>query len=61
MGILDTTHLPAGRRIVVDGRFVGASPRRVSVRCGTHNIRMGGLPTESIEVPCRGEVIFDDE
>jgi hypothetical protein len=59
-GILDATHLPAGRRIVVDGRVVGASPRRVSVRCGTHRIRMGELPTESIEVPCGGEVIFDD-
>jgi hypothetical protein len=60
-GILDTTQLPAGRPIVVDGRVVGASPRRVSVRCGTHRIRMGELPTEDIEVPCGGEVIFNDE
>jgi hypothetical protein len=60
-GILDTTQLPAGRRIVVDGRVVGASPRRVSVRCGTHSIRIGKLPPENIQVPCDGVVTFDDE
>jgi hypothetical protein len=60
-GILDTTHLPAGRRIVVDGHVVGTSPRRVSVRCGARSIRIGELPKENIEVPCGGEITFDDE
>jgi hypothetical protein len=60
-GILDTTHLPAGRRMVVDGRLVGASPRRVAVPCGTHRVTIGELEPESIAVPCGGEVTFDDQ
>jgi hypothetical protein len=59
--VLDTTHLPAGRKIVVNGRVVGASPRKVNVRCGTQRIQIGELPTESIDVPCGGEVTFSDE
>lgn len=59
-GILDTTQLPAGRKIVVDGRVIGSSPRRVAVRCGTHRIQIGDLPPESIQLPCGGEVTFTD-
>jgi hypothetical protein len=60
MGILDTTHLPAGRKMIVDGHVVGSSPRRVAVRCGTHRIQIGDLDPESIDLPCGGEVTFDD-
>jgi hypothetical protein len=59
-GILDATALPPGRRIVVDGRVVGTSPRRVPVRCGTHRVQIGDLPPESIAFPCGGEVSFTD-
>ena len=59
-GILDTTQLPAGRKIVVDGRVIGSSPRRVAVRCGTHRIQIGDLPPESIQLPCGGEVTFTE-
>ena len=59
-GILDTTSLPAGRKIVVDGRVVGTSPRRVAVRCGVHRIQIGDLPTETLELPCGGEISFSD-
>lgn len=59
-GILDTTQLPPGRKIVVDGRMVGTSPRKVAVRCGVHRIVIGDLPPESIEFPCGGEVTFSD-
>lgn len=59
-GILDTTHLPAGRKIVVNGRVLGVSPRRVPVRCGTIRVQIGDLPTESIDLPCGGEVTFTD-
>jgi len=59
-GFLDTTQLPPGRKIVVDGRVVGTSPRRVAVRCGTHRIQIGDLPVESIDLPCGGEVTFTD-
>ena len=59
-GILDTTSLPAGRRIVVDGRVVGTSPRRVVVRCGVHRVQVGDLPPESLELPCGGEINFTE-
>jgi hypothetical protein len=59
-GILDTTSLPAGRRIVVDGSVVGTSPRRVVVRCGVHRIQIGDLPPESLQLPCGGEISFTD-
>jgi hypothetical protein len=60
-GIIDTTHLPAGRKIVVNGRVIGFSPRRVPVRCGTIRVQIGDLPTESIDLPCGGEVTFTDD
>jgi hypothetical protein len=47
--------------MVVDGLLVGASPRRVAVQCGTHRIKIGELEPESINVPCGGEVTFDDQ
>ncbi len=59
-GVLDTTSLPAGRKIVVDGRVVGTSPRRVTIRCGVHRIQIGDLPPESIALPCGGEVTFTE-
>ena len=59
-GILDTTSLPAGRRIVVDGRVVGTSPRRVTVTCGVHRIQVGDLPPESLQLPCGGEISFSE-
>lgn len=59
-GILDTSPLPAGRKIIVDGHVVGTSPRRVAVRCGMHRIQIGDLPPESIQLPCGGEVTFTD-
>lgn len=59
-GILDTTSLPPGRRIVVDGRVLGTSPRRVTVRCGTHRIQIGDLPPETLELPCGGEINFTE-
>ena len=59
-GILDTTSLPAGRKIVVDGRVVGTSPRRVPVSCGVHRIQIGDLPPESLALPCGGEISFTE-
>ncbi len=59
-GIVDTSALPAGRKIVVDGRLVGTSPHRVVVRCGSHRFQIGDLPTETIDLPCGGELTFSD-
>jgi hypothetical protein len=58
--VLDTTPLPPGRKIIVDGRMVGTSPRKVNVRCGVHVIQIGDWPPESIQLPCGGEVTFTD-
>jgi hypothetical protein len=58
--ILDTTQLPAGRKIVVDGHVVGTSPRKLAIRCGMHRIQIGDLVPESIQFPCGGEVNFTD-
>ena len=59
-GIVDTTALPAGRKIIVDGRLVGTSPRRVVVRCGSHRFQIGDQPPETIDLPCGGEVNFTE-
>ncbi len=59
-GIVDTTSLPPGRKIVVDGRLVGTSPGRVVVRCGSHRFQIGDLPSETLDLPCGGELSFTD-
>ena len=57
---LDATQLPPGRKIVVDGRVVGTSPRKVAIRCGTHRIQIGDQAPESVDFPCGGEVNFTE-
>ena len=59
-GIVDSTPLPPGRKIVVDGRLVGTSPGRVVVRCGSHRFQIGDLPPETLDLPCGGEITFSD-
>lgn len=56
---LDATAIPAGQKILVDGRVVGIAPRRVQVHCGTHRVQIGDQDPESIAFPCGGgEVSF---
>ncbi|MBX3219017.1 MAG: hypothetical protein KF795_00780 [Labilithrix sp.] len=57
---LDGTQLPPGRKLIVDGRVVGTSPRKVAVRCGRHRIQIGDQAPESIDFPCGGEVEFTE-
>jgi hypothetical protein len=59
-GTIDTTPLPAGRKIVVDGRMIGTSPRKFVVRCGSHRFQIGDLPAETLDLPCGGEISFSD-
>jgi hypothetical protein len=59
-GTVDTTPLPAGRKIIVDGRMIGTSPRKFTVRCGTHRFQIGDLPAETLDLPCGGEISFSD-
>lgn len=57
---LDATQLPPGRKIIVDGRVVGTSPRKVPVRCGVHRVQIEDQAPESIDFPCGGEVNFTE-
>ncbi|HSO32637.1 MAG TPA: hypothetical protein VLT33_08975 [Labilithrix sp.] len=50
-----------GRRIFVDERTVGQTPESVVVKCGVRKIRLGSTgSTQSIDVPCGGEVAVGD-
>jgi hypothetical protein len=57
---LDATGLPPGRKIIVDGRVMGSSPRKIAVHCGTHRVQIGDNAPEAIDFPCGGEVSFSD-
>lgn len=47
-----------GHRVFVDGRVVGESPASVRVRCGKHEVRVGGNGiAQTVDVPCGGSVI----
>jgi hypothetical protein len=59
-GVIDTTAVPAGRKVIIDGRQVGTSGRRYVIRCGMHRIQIGDLEPENIGLPCGGEVSFSD-
>jgi eukaryotic-like serine/threonine-protein kinase len=61
-GSLKTTDATPHRRIFVDERVVGQTPETVTVKCGTHTVRLGsaGKP-QSIDVPCGGEVVVGDK
>jgi eukaryotic-like serine/threonine-protein kinase len=47
----------AGHRIFVDGRVVGDGAQPATVRCGTHEVRIGsaGAP-QQVDVPCGGSI-----
>jgi hypothetical protein len=59
-GTIDTTPLPAGRKIIVDGRMIGTSPRKFVVRCGSHRFQIGDQAPETLDLPCGGEISFSD-
>ena len=46
-----------GRRIFVDGRFIGEGPVTLPLSCGTHKVKVGSAgAVRSIEVPCGNEI-----
>lgn len=58
---LDGTALPPGRKIVLDGRVVGISPRKLTIKCGMHRVQIGDQDPENINFPCGGgEVTFTE-
>ncbi len=61
MGRLLTTGTIPGRRIFVDERVVGQTPETAVVKCGPRRIRLGSAgSTQSVDVPCRGQISVGD-
>jgi hypothetical protein len=57
MGLLKTTDVPAGRRIFVDGRTVGQTPKSFMVKCGSRTVKIGSSGRRQVvDVPCGGEI-----
>jgi serine/threonine-protein kinase len=62
MGIVTTSGAAPGRRIFVDDRTVGQTPQSITVKCGSHSVRIGSSgKTQTIDVPCGGEVGVSDK
>jgi hypothetical protein len=48
---------PAGFRVFVDGKVMGNTPDPVLIVCGTRSVKIGSHgTTQTIEVPCGGEI-----
>jgi len=61
MGRVKTAGAAPGRRIFVDEKTVGQTPEAVLVKCGTRAIKLGSAgSTQSIDVPCGGEITVAD-
>lgn len=57
MGVVKTEGAVAGRRVFIDDKVVGQTPESFTVKCGTHQIRVGSSGhAHSIEIPCGGEI-----
>ena len=60
-GVLDTTGAPPNRRIFVDDRTVGQTPRAEVVTCGAHKVQIGSAGhARTIDVPCGAAVRVDE-
>jgi hypothetical protein len=56
-GIVLTPASAGGHRIFIDGHVAGEAPTPLSVRCGTHTIKVGsGGKEEDVDVPCGGTI-----
>jgi serine/threonine-protein kinase len=61
MGRVTTLGTAPGRRIFVDEKTVGQTPEAVVVKCGVRKIKLGSAgSTQSIDVPCGGEIAVGD-
>jgi serine/threonine-protein kinase len=53
MGVIRTQGAPPDHRIYVDERVVGQTPESVTVKCGSHSLRIGSAgATRTVDVPC---------
>ena len=61
MGRVRTTGAAPGRRVFVDERTVGQTPESVVVKCGSRAIKLGSAgSTQTVDVPCGGEITVGD-
>ncbi len=61
MGVLKTAGAAPNRRIFVDERTLGQTPESVTVKCGTHTVRLGSAGhNQTVDVPCGGEITVGD-
>jgi hypothetical protein len=58
---MHTTGAAPNRRIFVDEKVVGQTPESVTVKCGTHAVKLGSSgKTQTIDIPCGGEITASD-
>lgn len=61
MGLVKTTNAAPGRRIFLDEKVAGQTPETITIKCGTHKVKLGSTGTiQEINVPCGGEVTVGD-
>lgn len=58
LGDIFTAASGGGHRVFLDGRVVGQSPDVIHVRCGKHEVRVGGNGvSQTVEIPCGGSLL----
>lgn len=60
LGDIFTMLSAGGHRVFLDGRVIGHSPDVIRVRCGKHEIRVGGngIP-QTVDIPCGGSILVN--
>jgi serine/threonine-protein kinase len=60
LGDIFTAASAGGHRVFLDGRVVGESPASIRVRCGKHEVRVGGNGiSQPVDIPCGGSVLVN--
>jgi serine/threonine-protein kinase len=58
LGDIFTAASGGGHRVFLDGRVVGQSPDVIHVRCGRHEVRVGGNGvSQTVDIPCGGSLL----
>jgi serine/threonine-protein kinase len=57
MGLLKTSGAAPGRRVFVNGRVAGQTPRSILVRCGAARVKIGSSGhAHLVDIPCGSEI-----
>jgi serine/threonine-protein kinase len=62
MTVIKTEGAAPNRRIFFDEKVVGQTPETVTVKCGSHVVKLGssGKP-QTIDLPCGAEITIGDK